>query len=140
MSGACWPAAGNHAKNRLVRMEAHHSVLVVEDDVDIRDALVEILQLEGYAVSAAGHGEEALEQLRGGYRPCIIVLDMMMPVMDGWAFCEEKEKDPVLAPIPLVVLSAVAPQDPRNASVRAVDHIPKPIDVEKLLAAVECYC
>lgn len=120
-------------------MEAH-PVLVVEDDADIRDALVEILELEGYAVSAAGHGEEALEQLRAGCKPCVIVLDMMMPVMDGWAFCEEREKDPELASIPLVVVSAVAPQDPRNAAVRAVDHLPKPIDIDKLLATVGSYC
>jgi CheY-like chemotaxis protein len=117
-----------------------HPVLVVEDDADIREALVEILQLEGYAVFEAGHGEEALAQLRAGCKPCVIVLDMMMPVMDGWAFCEEKDKDPALASIPLVVVSAVAAQDPRNACVRAVDHLPKPIDIGKLLATVESYC
>jgi CheY-like chemotaxis protein len=117
-----------------------HPVLVVEDEVDIRDAMVSILEAQGYTVCAASHGAEALEQLQAGSKPCIILLDLMMPVMDGWAFCLEREKDPELAAIPIVVVSAVARQDPRNARVRAVDHLTKPINVGKLLAAVERYC
>jgi CheY-like chemotaxis protein len=119
---------------------ASHPVLVVEDDADIRDAMVGILEAEGYAVCAAVHGADALAQLKAGSRPCIILLDLMMPVMDGWAFCEEREKDPELAAIPILVLSAVARHDPRNARVRALDHLPKPLNIDKLLAAVERYC
>ncbi len=117
-----------------------HPVLVVEDDADIRDAMVSILESEGYSVCAACHGADALAQLQAGSRPCIILLDLMMPVMDGWTFCEEREKDPSLAAIPVLVLSAVARQDPRNARMRAVEHLSKPLNVDKLLAAVERYC
>ena len=118
-----------------------HGVLVVEDDSDIRDAVIEILEAQGYAASGAGHGAEALAKLRNGHQTtCLILLDMMMPVMDGWSFCEEREKDPALASIPLVVVSAVAWNDPRNAAVRAVEHLRKPLDVTKLLAIVERYC
>jgi CheY-like chemotaxis protein len=117
-----------------------HPILVVEDEPDIRDLMVALLESEGYAVSAASHGAEALARLQAGPVPCIILLDLMMPVMDGWAFCEEKEKNPVLAAIPIVVVSAVSRHDPRNACVRAVDHLPKPIDIGTLLAAVERFC
>ena len=115
------------------------SVLIVEDNPDTTELLASTLVENGLTVRTAANGREGLDRLAEGV-PSAIILDLMMPVMDGWTFCEEKQKDPVLAPIPLVVLSAVAPQDPRNASVRAVGHIPKPIDVEKLLAAVESNC
>jgi CheY-like chemotaxis protein len=118
----------------------HHPVLVVEDDADIRDAMVSILESAGYAVWAASHGAEALAQLQAGNRPCIILLDLMMPVMDGWTFGEEKEKDPSLSQIPIVVVSAVSRHDPRNARMRAVDHLPKPLNIDKLLATVERFC
>lgn len=76
------------------------SVLVVEDDDDVRDMMVELLEAGGYTALIARHGEEALAQLRAGQRPCIILLDLMMPVMDGWTFCDEVQKDPALAGIP----------------------------------------
>jgi CheY-like chemotaxis protein len=117
-----------------------HPVLVVEDDADIREVMVEILESAGYSVYSASHGEEALAQLRAGKRPCIILLDLMMPVMDGWTFCQETQKDPALAAIPILVVSAVSRQDPRNASVRAVGHLTKPVNVGKLLATVQHHC
>lgn len=117
-----------------------HPVLVIEDEPDLREVMVEILESEGYTVSAASHGAEGLAQLQNGSKPCVILLDLMMPVMDGWTFCREREKDPTLAAIPLLVVSAVRRQDPRNAQLRAVDHLAKPLDVRKLLAAVERYC
>jgi len=117
-----------------------HPVLVVEDDEDVRDALVSILESEGYFACAARHGGEALAQLQAGKTPCVILLDLMMPVMDGWTFCQEREKSPSFAEIPIVVLSAVPRRDPRNAVLRAVDHLSKPVDIGKLLAAVERYC
>jgi CheY-like chemotaxis protein len=117
-----------------------HSVLVVEDDADIRDAMVGILESEGYTVSAASHGADALAQLQAGNRPCLILLDLMMPVMDGWTFCREKAKDPAYASIPIVVVSAITRQDPRNAGLKPVDHLFKPVDVGKLLATVGRYC
>jgi CheY-like chemotaxis protein len=121
-------------------MTTRHDVLVVEDDADIRDAMVGILESEGYQVSAASHGAEALAQLQAGNRPCLILLDLMMPIMDGWAFCREKAKDPEYASIPIVVVSAITRQDPRNAGLHPVDHLFKPVDVNKLLATVGRYC
>ena len=118
----------------------HHPVLVIEDEVDIRELMVEILESAGYPVFAAADGAEALSYLRAGSRPCIILLDLMMPVMDGWTFSQEKQKDPALATIPVVVVSAVARHDPRNANMNAVDHLPKPLNIGKLLAAIELHC
>jgi CheY-like chemotaxis protein len=102
--------------------------------------MIGILEAQGYAVSAATHGAEALAQLQAGRTPCIFLLDLMMPVMDGWAFCAEREKDPALVAIPVVVLSAISRLDPRTAALRAVDHVSKPVVVSKLLATVERYC
>lgn len=117
-----------------------HPLLVVEDDVDIRDAMVAILEGDGYEVRTAPNGAAALQQLQGGDRPCLILLDLTMPIMDGWTFCREKDRDPAFADIPVLVVSAIADRDPRNACVRAVDHLAKPVDVGKLLAAVERHC
>jgi CheY-like chemotaxis protein len=117
-----------------------HPVLVVEDEPDIRDLMVAILESEGYTVRAAADGAEALAQLQLGKPPCVILLDLMMPVMDGWTFCREKQKFPELAGIPVVVVSAVSKQDPRNPCAGAVEHIPKPIEIGVLLAAVGRLC
>ena len=102
--------------------------------------MVEILESEGYTVFAARDGAEALARLQLGQEPCLILLDLMMPVMDGWTFCQEREKDASLSKIPLVVVSAVSRNDPRNAQMRAVEHLPKPLNIVKLLASVERHC
>jgi CheY-like chemotaxis protein len=115
-------------------------VLVVEDDADLREALVGILEDEGYHVGSASHGQEAFDRLHAGCRPCIILLDLMMPVMDGWTFCREMDKDASLSGIPVIVVSAVTRNDPRNECVNAVDHLSKPVDVGRLLAAITQRC
>lgn len=115
-------------------------VLVVEDDDDIREVMIEILSESGYAVRWARHGAEALKQLRTGPRPGIILLDLTMPVMDGWTFCREKQRDPALEPIPVVVTSAVSPRDPRNDGLRAASYMTKPLDFHELLASVRRHC
>jgi CheY-like chemotaxis protein len=120
--------------------DQHHPVLVVEDEPDIREVMVAILESEGYVTRAATHGAEALAHLRSGLTPCLILLDLMMPVMDGWTFCQERDKDPSLAAIPVIIVSAVARKDPKNSSLRAVDHLPKPLDVGSLLSVVQRYC
>jgi CheY-like chemotaxis protein len=117
-----------------------HPVLVVEDDIDIREAMVAILEGNGYQVRAAANGADALLELQGGNLPCLILLDLMMPVMDGWTFCQEKDKDPAFSDIPVLVVSAVAPRDPRNACLRAIAHLSKPLDIGNLLATVERHC
>ncbi|HTV18000.1 MAG TPA: response regulator [Polyangiaceae bacterium] len=115
-------------------------VLVVEDEPDIREMMVALLESRGYAVAAAADGADALAQLRAGRAPCLILLDLMMPVMDGWTFCREKGRDPALAGIPVIVVSAVSRQDRRNQALPVVEHISKPIQVESLLAAVARFC
>src|SRR5262245_62128839 len=88
-----------------------HPVLVVEDEPDIRDMMTALLEAQGYTVFGARHGGEALAHLQAGSLPCIILLDLMMPVMDGWTFCQEAQKVPAFASIPIVVVSAVSRQD-----------------------------
>ena len=85
---------------------AHRLVLVVDDDQDLRDALRQLLEEEGYRVICAEHGQAALAHLRGGLTPDAILLDLWMPVMDGWQLRRELELDPALSRIPIVLLTA----------------------------------
>ena len=117
--------------------ERECAVLVVEDDLDIREAIAELLHDEGYAVRGAENGADALAQLQHGYRPDLILLDLMMPVMDGWAFCDESAKDATVATIPIVVVSAVPD---RTRPTRAQAHLKKPIDFDNLLETVKRFC
>src|SRR5688572_2437788 len=74
-----------------------HALLIVDDDESIRGFLCELLSTEGYSVKAARNGHEALTFLQGGFRPCLILLDLNMPVMDGRQFCAERDKRPDMA-------------------------------------------
>src|SRR5215831_14973272 len=83
------------------------AILIVEDDNDVRSALSELLEEEGFSVEGAHNGREALARLRGGtVHPAVILLDLMMPGMDGWDFRSEQMRDPELAAVPVVVVSA----------------------------------
>ncbi len=107
-------------------------LLVVEDDPDLREVLADVLRETGYEVAEAGNGLDALEHLRRApARPDLIVLDLMMPVMDGWTFRETQLADDALAAIPVIVVSAV---EPGTLSVDA--RLAKPFRVEELLAAI----
>jgi two-component system, chemotaxis family, chemotaxis protein CheY len=107
-------------------------VLVVEDDPVVRDAVVELLALEGFATEQAANGCEALRLLkRERDRPDLILLDLMMPVMNGWAFREAQLADPELAPIPVVVMSA---QD--SSTIQAHAKLQKPFEIDQLLQAI----
>src|SRR6185436_19157933 len=86
-----------------------HTVLVVDDHEDVRMALEAVLVANGSEVVTASEGEEALGRLRDGVRPCVIVLDLMMPKLDGWEFREAQLADAALASIPVIVLSAYLP-------------------------------
>lgn len=109
------------------------SVLVVEDDLDLREMMVQVLWLEGFNVTTAENGQVALSQLAHEPKPRLIVLDLMMPVMDGWQFRQHQCARPDLADIPVVVVSAV----PEHAAgIGAADILPKPINIDRLLAAV----
>ena len=114
-------------------------VLVVEDDIDIQQALSRILEAEGYAVARAENGRTALAHLEGPDRPCLILLDLMMPVMDGWQFRSELKRDPALASIPVVILSAHTQADP-TGTLDAASYLKKPIDLDRLLATVRRFC
>ena len=113
-------------------------MLVVEDDVDIQRAIVQVLQDEGIAARAAENGRVALTMLRepGATLPCVILLDLMMPVMDGQAFRAAQLRDPALARIPVIVLTADGHALEKAALMNGAEALRKPVELETLLAAV----
>ena len=122
-------------------MNAARHILVVEDDPGIREAVSEILELEGFLVTCAANGAEALIRLGGpDHRPGLILLDLMMPVMDGWTFHQALAGLPGLSTIPVVVLSATAPQDPRTPDLAVAAVLAKPFELQRLLDAVDLHC
>lgn len=116
-------------------------LMIVEDDEDIRDNLALLLQLKGYDVATAGHGREALDMLeQTDCPPCLIILDLMMPVMDGWQLREKLRKDSVFCNVPVVLLSGVADVTRAARDLDAVDHLRKPIDFAKLYRIIDTHC
>ncbi len=111
-------------------------VLVVDDDFDIRDTMSEILADHGYAVASAANGMEAIEWLAENDAPALVLLDWMMPVCDGACFREKQLADPMLAKIPVIIVTA-APIERVANDVEAC--VRKPIDVRSLLALVSRY-
>jgi CheY-like chemotaxis protein len=110
------------------------SILVVEDDPDIRDTIADVLSEEGYTVLSAKHGGEGLAILRSATQlPAIIILDLMMPVMDGITFREEQQKNPDWADIPVLVLSADRSSRDKAEAMKARGYLQKPFDVNQLL-------
>jgi len=114
------------------------TVFVVEDDVDTRDMMGRFLELEGFTVEVAANGKQALERLNAGVHPCVILLDLMMPVMDGWEFRRRQREDPQLARVPVVVLSAL--DQSRAADLDGAAFLKKPLDFDRLLQLVRQYC
>jgi CheY-like chemotaxis protein len=112
------------------------SVLVVEDDFDLRDALVPILEYEGHRVVSAANGREALDRLHDMTPPSLILLDLMMPVMNGQDFRAEQLRDPRLAGIPVVVVSAHPKAEEQAARMGAIGCLKKPFDVADLIELV----
>ena len=112
-------------------------VLVVDDDPDIRDSLREVLEDEGYEVACVGNGREALDHLKtANPRPCVILLDLMMPVMDGWQFRKQQLDQPNLAPIPVVLLTGSNNAQQHARDLNAVGCVQKPFDFDQLLCTV----
>jgi CheY-like chemotaxis protein len=111
-------------------------ILVVEDDDDAREAMVALLQMRGYRAVPAGNGKEALDYLHQAPVPDLIILDLWMPVMDGWQFRAEQIKDPRLKGVPVIVVTALSDRDDVDAN----EVIIKPVDVDRLLTTVSQYC
>src|SRR5689334_24944008 len=116
-------------------------VLVVDDDPGIRTAISELLEDEGYVPICVENGLAALSELRHGEEPwCVILLDLMMPEMDGISFRKEQRRDPSLAEIPVVVVSAG--QDAREVAgaLEVAEFLPKPLSVPRLIHTLEKLC
>ncbi|MGH7906905.1 MAG: response regulator, partial [Candidatus Binataceae bacterium] len=111
-------------------------VLVVEDDPDASEALCDLLRGEGYSTIAATDGQMALDYLQSGALPCMIILDLLMPIMDGWRFRERLRENPALDRIPVVVVTAFGNRSPSDV----VATFQKPINIPSLLETVARYC
>ena len=112
-------------------------ILVVEDDPDLAQLVAEVLESAGYRTAVAGNGAEALDRLQTIDHPDLILLDMMMPVMDGWKFREEQQKVAAFASIPVVTVTADGNARGKAASIQAAGYVTKPVTIDSLLDEVE---
>ena len=119
-------------------MTETHYILIVDDDQAIREALSDALELEGYRVVGVEHGAAAMRHLETGARPCLILLDLMMPVMDGRAFRSAMLSEPALVDIPVVVITAGGQQ--LAASVDASTVLHKPLSMNTVMDVVKEHC
>ena len=113
-------------------------VAIIEDDNEFRDMLRELLEEEQYRVVALSNGAEALEILRGDTLPNVILLDVSMPVMDGFDFLRFRNDDPQLAAVPVVLVTNAKPHERPTIGVN--DVVRKPIDIDEILFAIKRYC
>lgn len=114
------------------------TVLVVDDDKDLSRLMAKFLKLEGFNPAHANNGREALDYLRGGGDANVILLDLRMPVMDGWAFRREQKEDPDLASIPVIVLSGVEADHISDLGAAASLH--KPVSFPEIVGVVRRLC
>jgi CheY-like chemotaxis protein len=112
-------------------------ILLIEDEPDMREDLAFLLADEGYRVRTAAHGAEALALLEGGARPAVILLDLMMPVMDGWETRARLRTTPALSNIPIVILSGVANDEKEIAALAVAAYVTKPINVSRLCDVID---
>lgn len=115
-------------------------LLLVEDDPDMRQDLAFLVEHRGHKVQTAAHGREALEKLSELGAPCLILLDLMMPVMNGWELRAQLLSHPELATVPVVLLSGVADIQSEARSLSAVAYLTKPFDFEQLYRLVDAHC
>ena len=132
------PSAGGTVTPKVAG--ARGWVLVVEDERDALGAIVELLEAEGLPAIGARHGEEALELMRGGWTPALVLVDLKMPVMDGWGFCEQLEADEELRDTPVAIFTA-------SASIGALPYrrvdagfFQKPLDFNRLIKVASRFC
>jgi CheY-like chemotaxis protein len=115
-------------------------VLIVDDDQDLGHAICETLELQGHDVHCVSNGREALEHLRGGRPTCLILLDLMMPVMNGWEFREKQLADRSLARIPVVVVTADRDARQKADDLSAAGFLQKPVRADDLIRCVGEHC
>jgi len=115
-------------------------ILLVDDDFLLRELVTMTLAGAGYMVATAANGEEALQRLRNFHPPQLILLDLMLPGMDGWRFREEQQKDQALASIPVIVISAIADIEQKASALGARGYLQKPVTADKLLETVRGSC
>jgi CheY-like chemotaxis protein len=113
---------------------AHDVVLVVEDEEESRETLRELLELEGYQVQTAANGSDALDRL-GSLMPCVVILDLFMPVMDGWQLLDQLRSDGRLPGMKIVIATSAPHRAPTGFPV-----FEKPIDLERLLRTIDAVC
>jgi CheY-like chemotaxis protein len=117
-----------------------HRVLVVEDHQDTRESLALLLEAKGYTVDSAQDGREALQKLRCGMAPCLVLLDLHMPVMSGWQLRRKLLEDESLAALPVIVLSGEQDLDASIAGLNVTAHLEKPVQLDRLYGLLEKYC
>jgi CheY-like chemotaxis protein len=110
-------------------------IMLVEDEDDVREVLRECLELRGYVVLEARNGRQALAHVAAGARPCLIILDLIMPVMDGWEVLEALTANSEWAAIPVVISSSALDRVPENRPL-----LPKPVSLQDFLRTVEKAC
>jgi CheY-like chemotaxis protein len=115
-------------------------ILLIEDDPALRDSVAGLLQERGYAVERAETGATALERLKTGERPCLILLDLMMPAMSGWDFLLRIRRDAALDGIPVVIISGHLLGGSRDSALPADGFVRKPVRAGELLGEVERVC
>jgi CheY-like chemotaxis protein len=120
-----------------IEHDGHKSILVIEDNKEIQDSLKSALEVEGYNVFTADNGQDGMDKLGRIPTPCMILLDLMMPVMNGWEFVEELSKDLMLSTIPVIVVSAFGD---KKGTPKTEGYIQKPIDLDALLNTVCKHC
>ena len=124
----------------ILDLHHQHAILLVEDDPDARSAVAELLRLDGYEVSEVGDGQQALDSLRTGRRPCVVLLDLNMPGTSGWRFRALQLRDRAIADIPVVALSGHGGLDQQAQALKLDGWLDKPLDFDKLLAIVGGTC
>lgn len=111
-------------------------ILVIEDDRDIRESIVELLEYEQFDVISAVNGQEGLALLRSGAKPNLILLDLMMPVMDGFQFRKEQSNSPEFSNIPVIIMTADGHVEAKKDLVGAVNFIRKPLSIDSALEVI----
>lgn len=128
--------------------KSDRSILIIEDNKEILDSLKLALEEEGFNIRTANNGKEGLEKLTIQPLPCAIMLDLMMPVMNGWEFLEEMKKDSSFLSIPIIILSALGDKSSslknalgdKSLKLNIQEYYQKPIDLNSLLSTIHKHC